>query len=712
MSVLPTFAVGSPNRFAGPAVPSGGMVTGPLGAINVGTVQVVWRASGSVSVSLVSGSVTVPVGSGAGGSAVVNVASGLWAFQVQNTSGAPLDSVIVSMGGYSSLPDPLEIGSVITRSQPVVNVLAFGADPTGTNDSTAAIQAAIDAAGAGDDVYIPAGAFIVTPRTLVAPFLAALVVNSGCNLVGPGTIRHAPGSFAATTDTVCLVLMQSSGNVRCRLDCNRDNLGPFAYGTALGSYQPSGVVFSQTTGGSADVDVDNSPAFAVTTSGAEHLRLAVRSTNCTAACGVSGGSSVQVPSVLAKNADPALTVNTTADTTLTAGSYQTCTPASMAGIAVGSVLMVGLGTDTYENVLVTAVTSTAFTAYFGAAHSGTYTVTNGLFYSDSACSVALASNIDVGTVNVDYSEALCLTGAACEVYSSQGVTVEQVVSTGAWRTVWVHNFGTTRCTDVDVASFVGTNCRPEAGGLAPTTCFLDDDGFAADEALENVRVAGVCVYGRDGAAVPTNATGFADSGSTVNCTVDVIAENCQCNSTSALGNNLTITTRNAPGFSVYCISTGSTHKLVMNGGASHQLILDSTVSVANNTFDVTALNTATGYQSIRCTPTTAGNIADNVFTGNVNGGYIVIPGTPAGNIFRGFAQFAAPQTAPTVPASGTALTNPFPFDTTVYVSGGTVSEIAIGGTSTGLTSGAFDVPAGQSITLTYSVAPTWVWVGN
>ena len=180
-----------------------------------------------------------------------------------------------------------------------------------------------------------------------------------------------------------------------------------------------------------------------------------------------------------------------------------------------------------------------------------------------------------------------------------------------------------------------------------------------------------------------------------------------------------------------------------------------------------------------------------------------------------------PQTAPTVPASGTSLINPFPFDATVYVSGGTVTAITSGniatpsglalttattggtlaastayeyqvtavnqvgetlactavslttgsttstntitatwqpvtgatsyniygrvsgsiakianvtsptytdtgsvapsgalptsdttGTSTGLTSGQFFIPAGEGLQLTYSAAPTWVWIGN
>jgi len=69
-------------------------------------------------------------------------------------------------------------------------------------------------------------------------------------------------------------------------------------------------------------------------------------------------------------------------------------------------------------------------------------------------------------------------------------------------------------------------------------------------------------------------------------------------------------------------------------------------------------------------------------------------------------------TAPAIPASTTAYTNSFGVDCMVIVSGGTVTVIAIGGVSTGLTSGAFRVPAGQTITLTYSSAPTWKWFGD
>jgi len=83
---------------------------------------------------------------------------------------------------------------------------------------------------------------------------------------------------------------------------------------------------------------------------------------------------------------------------------------------------------------------------------------------------------------------------------------------------------------------------------------------------------------------------------------------------------------------------------------------------------------------------------------------------------QGFSPAGA-QTAPTMPASGTAITNPFPFDCTVYIYGGTVTDIEIDGTSTGLTtassgSASVRVAAAQSITLTYSGAPTWTWFGD
>lgn len=65
-----------------------------------------------------------------------------------------------------------------------------------------------------------------------------------------------------------------------------------------------------------------------------------------------------------------------------------------------------------------------------------------------------------------------------------------------------------------------------------------------------------------------------------------------------------------------------------------------------------------------------------------------------------------------VPASGTAQTLQNAAgaqiwrDTMLRVTGGTVTDVAIDGVSTGLTSGTFIVPVNKQFTLTYSVAPT------
>ena len=70
------------------------------------------------------------------------------------------------------------------------------------------------------------------------------------------------------------------------------------------------------------------------------------------------------------------------------------------------------------------------------------------------------------------------------------------------------------------------------------------------------------------------------------------------------------------------------------------------------------------------------------------------------------------QTAPAVAASTVAVPNPFTFACLVRVKGGTVSAIAVAGTTYATATNALVyVDVGESITLTYTVAPTWDWFG-
>ncbi len=64
-----------------------------------------------------------------------------------------------------------------------------------------------------------------------------------------------------------------------------------------------------------------------------------------------------------------------------------------------------------------------------------------------------------------------------------------------------------------------------------------------------------------------------------------------------------------------------------------------------------------------------------------------------------------------LPSTGVATaTQAFAY--TAYVSGGTVTQIAVGGNNTGLTSGSFRVPIGQTLTVTYSSTPNWLTIGD
>ena len=94
---------------------------------------------------------------------------------------------------------------------------------------------------------------------------------------------------------------------------------------------------------------------------------------------------------------------------------------------------------------------------------------------------------------------------------------------------------------------------------------------------------------------------------------------------------------------------------------------------------------------------------------------------PSGVVYHWNSNVIIPSpSTPSVPASGTAQANSNPYPAKVYVQGGAITEIqvSIGGTTYTVYSNStasavyegFTLPAGASITLTYSTAPTWTWV--
>ena len=104
----------------------------------------------------------------------------------------------------------------------------------------------------------------------------------------------------------------------------------------------------------------------------------------------------------------------------------------------------------------------------------------------------------------------------------------------------------------------------------------------------------------------------------------------------------------------------------------------------------------------------------NTVADNDTGGTAIVQVTGLIRNNHGYNPVGKLAAQPTVPASGTAYVNSTGIDCTVYLTGGTFTgNHQIGGQSIGnSTATVLRVAAGQSVTLTYSAAPTWLWIGD
>ena len=155
------------------------------------------------------------------------------------------------------------------------------------------------------------------------------------------------------------------------------------------------------------------------------------------------------------------------------------------------------------------------------------------------------------------------------------------------------------------------------------------------------------------------------------------------------------------------VGTGSKTQINVDGGSSSKSNI-----IANNTCKsgTTWTNFVTEGASLG-TPST--------YVNNDTAGLAI---TQTSGIFknnRGYNPVGHAVAQPAVPASTVAQTNTTGVDCTVLISGGTLTVVNIGGSATGITAAAaagsvhsVRVPAGQTIAITYTVAPTWQWFGD
>ncbi len=172
-----------------------------------------------------------------------------------------------------------------------------------------------------------------------------------------------------------------------------------------------------------------------------------------------------------------------------------------------------------------------------------------------------------------------------------------------------------------------------------------------------------------------------------------------------------------------CVNTG----LISDGCVGTVKWSGFTVYGSHVLNDAGAMDKVRLYNSVSVNSTPNGFVVGGEFEiigGSVKGnsgsaiGYVngtAWPSQPANGVIRGVdglnpGGLLANQ--PALPASGVAYVNNTNYDCTVFVDGGTVSAIEIGAQNIGPVPSTLRVPAGQSVALTYSAAPTWKWFAD
>lgn len=245
------------------------VVSGGTGAPVSGTIET-WTVASSVSFPAASSTATPPtqfhVADTATGYiteiiAVTNVSGTTWTV----TRGAEGTTPVAHVSGFT-IQQVLTEGGLqqLSRVDWLNVVTMFGADPTGTNDSTTAIQNAINSLTNGGTVYFPSGAYkISTSLTLLSGVrltgsgsvsagifsTASSIINAGSSLTDRVEIDHlyleATGSDVFSGANIsrwtvhdCILIENSAGNaiwnaatVGLMIECVFERNEEFVYGS-------------------------------------------------------------------------------------------------------------------------------------------------------------------------------------------------------------------------------------------------------------------------------------------------------------------------------------------------------------------------------------------------------------------------------------------------------------------------------------------------
>jgi parallel beta-helix repeat protein len=137
-------------------------------------------------------------------------------FKLQVDSGDSASSYTIDFADFE------QVGAALTQPSGSVSVVSQGADPTGTNDSTSAFNAAITAAGSGGTVWIPPGTYNIPGHISVNN-----VTIAGAGMWYSAVTGAAPGFYGnsapSPSTSVHLQNFAIFGNVQDRDDSAQVN---------------------------------------------------------------------------------------------------------------------------------------------------------------------------------------------------------------------------------------------------------------------------------------------------------------------------------------------------------------------------------------------------------------------------------------------------------------------------------------------------------
>ena len=165
----------------------------------------------------------------------------------------------------------------------------------------------------------------------------------------------------------------------------------------------------------------------------------------------------------------------------------------------------------------------------------------------------------------------------------------------------------------------------------------------------------------------------------------------------------------APTFdNVKCIDNGQDSGLTQRVGFYLRGVAGTRLRncVATNRDGTTQQYALDNYTDVTLTRIEGGD-----FSGNAVGVFNGVTGLTAVRNVVGYNPVGTVSSPPALPASGVTGTNNSGVDLLMTVTGGTVTVIVLQGVTTNLTSGAFLLPALGTFAITYTVAPTLVFVG-